>query len=67
MSFDLFNLLPAVYRIRDAQLAQSQPLLTAAEIAQLNALQALAPPLSSDQQAELEADVDAREDLERRR
>jgi hypothetical protein len=54
MNFDLFNLLPAVYRIRDAQLAQSHPLLTPAEIAQLNALQALVPLLSSDQQAELE-------------
>lgn len=31
MSLDLFQLLPAVYRIRDAQLAQSQTLLTAAE------------------------------------
>jgi hypothetical protein len=55
MSFELFNLLPAVYRIRDAQLAQSQPLLTPAETAQLRALQALLPPLSSDQQAQLEA------------
>jgi hypothetical protein len=55
MSFDLFNLLPAVYRIRDAQLAQSQPLLTPAENAALNALQALRPPLSSDQQAQLDA------------
>ena len=55
MSFDLFNLLPAVYRIRDAQLVQSQPLLTPAETAQLRALQALQPPLSSDQQAQLEA------------
>ena len=54
MSFDLFNLLPAVYRIRDAQLAQSQPLLTAAETAQLQALEALPPPLSSDQQAQLD-------------
>ncbi|MBV9158002.1 MAG: hypothetical protein JO097_17185, partial [Acidobacteriaceae bacterium] len=26
MSFDLFNLLPAVYRVRDAQIAQSQNL-----------------------------------------
>jgi hypothetical protein len=55
MSFDLFNLLPAVYRIRDAQLAQSQPLLTPAETAQLHALQALPPPLSPDQQAQLDA------------
>lgn len=54
MSFDLFNLMPAVYRIRDAQLAQSQPLLTPQEIAQLSALQSLLPPLSPDQQAELD-------------
>jgi len=53
MSFDLFNLLPAVYRIRDAQIAQSQPLLAPAEKATLAALQALAPPLSSNQQAQL--------------
>lgn len=53
MSFDLFNLLPAVYRIRDAQIAQAQPLLTPAEKATLAALQALDPPLSSDQQARL--------------
>src|SRR5580658_7320662 len=53
MSFDLFSLLPAVYRIRDAQIAQSQPLLTPAEKATLAALQALDPPLSSDQQAQL--------------
>ena len=51
---DLFSLLPAVYRIRDAQLAQSQKLLTAAESAQLSALQALTPPLPADQQAELQ-------------
>ena len=54
MSLDLFQLLPAVYRIRDAQLAQSQTLLTAAELADLNALQALTPPLTSDQQAQLD-------------
>jgi hypothetical protein len=55
MSFDLFNLLPAVYRIRDAQIAQSQTLLTTLETAQLQALRALLPPLSSDQQAQLDA------------
>lgn len=51
---DLFSLLPAVYRIRDAQMAQSQKLLTDAESAQLSALQALTPPLPADQQAELQ-------------
>ncbi len=54
MSQDLFELLPAVYRIRDAQLAQSQTLLTSAEQAALAALEALVPPLTSDQQAELD-------------
>ena len=51
---DLFSLLPAFHRIRDAQLAQSQNLLTPAESAQLKALQALTPPLPADQQAELD-------------
>lgn len=50
---NLFNLLPAVYRVRDGQLAQAQTLLTAAESAQLAALQALAVPLTADQQTEL--------------
>lgn len=51
---DLFNLLPAIYRLRDTQLAQSQTLLTPAELTQLATLQALIPPLSADQQAELD-------------
>ena len=54
MSFDLFKLLPAVYRTRDIELAQSQTLLTPAEIAELNALKALVPPLSIDQQLRLD-------------
>jgi hypothetical protein len=54
MSFDLFQLLPAVYRIRDAQLAQLMPLLTPAEQADLNSLQSLTPPLTADQQAQLD-------------
>ncbi len=52
MSFDgakLFNLLPALYRLRDAQFAQSQNLLSAAETAELAALDALPPPLTPDQ------------------
>lgn len=53
-ALDLFNLLPAVYRIRDAQLGQSQPLLTPEEASALAALQALAPPLSADQQTQLD-------------
>ncbi len=57
MSFDgqkLFNLLPALYRLRDAQVAQSQSLLTLAESAQLIALQALPTPLSPVNQAALD-------------
>ena len=57
MSFDgqkLFNLLPALYRLRDAQIAQSQKLLTAAELAQLATLQALTPPLTVAKQAQLD-------------
>lgn len=53
MSVDLIQLLPAVYRLRDAQLAQSMTLLTPAELADLNALQTQATPLSADQQAQL--------------
>jgi hypothetical protein len=53
MSVDLFSLLPAVYRTRDIELAQSQVLLTPAETVELNALKALVPPLSIDQQLRL--------------
>jgi hypothetical protein len=56
VSFDgqkLFNLLPALYRLRDAGIAQSQNLLTAAETAQLASLQAMAPPLPPVQQVQL--------------
>src|SRR5262249_48288638 len=51
---DLFNLLPALYRSRDIALAQSQALLTAAEVAEVNALKALIPPLSIDQRLRLD-------------
>jgi hypothetical protein len=56
MSFDLFTLLPALYRTRDIELAQSQTLLTPQEIAELNVLKALVPPppLSIDQQLRLD-------------
>ncbi len=54
MSFDLFNLLPAVYRIRDIGLAESQTLLTSTEITELNGLKALVPPLSIDEQLRLD-------------
>jgi hypothetical protein len=55
---DLFSLLPAVYRIRDMQLAQSLPLLTGAEQATLAQLKLLTapgmPPLAAGQQALLD-------------
>jgi hypothetical protein len=50
----LFDLMPALYRLRDAQLAQSQALLTKGEQAQLQALQALTPPLTPVQQQQLD-------------
>jgi hypothetical protein len=49
-SMTIFNLLPAVYRIKDAQLAQSRNLLTPAESAQLQSLQALSNPSRAQQQ-----------------
>ena len=55
MSFELFNLLPAVYRIRDGQLAQTMQLLTPAEQSQLSTLQTQTTPLTAQQQAELDA------------
>src|SRR5215469_12769013 len=54
MSFDVFNLMPAVYRIRDIAIAQSQQLLTPEELTELTALQAKTPPLSLDDQLRLE-------------
>ena len=54
MSVDLIDLLPALYRIRDAQAADSQQLLTVEETAELGSLRALTPPLTSDQQARLD-------------
>ena len=54
MKFDLFNLLPAVHRIRDIQIAESEPLLTPAEIAELKGLKSLIPLLSIDEQLRLD-------------
>jgi hypothetical protein len=54
----LFDLLPAVYRLRDAQIAATMALLTAPEQAELDALHASPTALTSDQktrQDELEA------------
>ena len=50
----LFNLLPALYRLRDAQLAQSMNLLTPVETTQLQSLQALTPPLTTVQQQQID-------------
>ncbi|MGB8886241.1 MAG: hypothetical protein WCC87_05925 [Candidatus Korobacteraceae bacterium] len=57
MSFQLFDLLPAVYRIRDAAIAQALALLTPAEqttLAALQLLQSSSALLSADQQAQLD-------------
>jgi hypothetical protein len=56
MTFDnqkLFSLLPALYRLRDARLAQSQNGFTAADAAQLQALQTLQATLNPSQQQQL--------------
>jgi hypothetical protein len=50
----LYDLLPALYRIRDAKLAGSLPLLTVEELAELNALSTSTSTLTADQQARLE-------------
>jgi hypothetical protein len=54
----LFDLMPALYRLKDAQLAQSLPLLTSAELLELSNLQSLPPPLTAIQQARLDALLD---------
>jgi hypothetical protein len=57
MSFDgdaLLRLLPALYRIRDAQVIQGQTLLNPTEAAQLASLQANAATLTADQQIQLD-------------
>ena len=54
MSLDLFNLMPAVYRLRDIAIAQSQQLLTSAELSELATLQGKTPPLPLDDQLRLE-------------
>ncbi|HEY0760113.1 MAG TPA: hypothetical protein VGD59_12750 [Acidisarcina sp.] len=50
----LFNLLPAVYRLRDSQIAQSRTLLSAAEAAELAILLGKAAPLSTFDQERLD-------------
>lgn len=54
MSFDLFQFMPAVYKLRDAQIAQLTNLLTPAEQAELATLLAIASP-NAQQQAEIAA------------
>lgn len=51
---DLFQLLPALYRLKDAQVAQSQQLLTSSEQTLLATLSAKTPPLAADEQAQLD-------------
>src|SRR5437762_952586 len=41
----LFELLPTLYRLKDAQLAQSKALLTPAELSELSTLLAISTPL----------------------
>ena len=63
MSFSLFQLVPAVYRLRDGQIAATMQLLTPAEQTELTSLQGSSTPLTADQQAQLNAldrQVDAR-------
>ena len=55
MSFNLFQLVPAVYRLRDAQIALSMQLLSPAEQTLLVNLQNSATALTLAQQAELDA------------
>ena len=54
MSLTLFQLVPAVYRLRDAQIAASMQLLTPAEQALLLSLQTSSTPLTLAQQSELD-------------
>lgn len=51
MSFSLFNLVPAIYRLRDGQLAANMQLLTAEEQTDLTNLESSATPLTADQRA----------------
>lgn len=53
--FSLFQLLPAIDRLRDTQMAQAAALLTPSELTELAALEALVPPLTPDQQALLDS------------
>jgi hypothetical protein len=54
MSFQLFDLVPAIYRVRDAQIAANMQLLTAEESATLISLQNTATALSAGEQVRLD-------------
>jgi hypothetical protein len=58
MSFSLFDLVPAIYRLRDGQLAATMQLLTPAEQTDLNNLQTSSTPLNAEEQALLAALID---------
>jgi len=55
MSFSLFDLVPAIYRLRDGQLAATMQLLTPAEQTKLTSLQTSSTPLTTEEQALLAA------------
>jgi hypothetical protein len=55
VTFSLFNLIPAVYRLRDGQIAATMQLLTPAEQSELTTLQTSTTPLTADQQALLDS------------
>src|SRR5262249_5550039 len=50
----LFDLMPALYRLKDAQLARSEKLLSPTELTQLQALQTSLSPLTPIQQQQLD-------------
>ncbi len=55
MSFNLFQLVPAIYRLRDGQIATSMKLLSPHEQVRLTTLQSSAIPLTVAEQSELDA------------
>jgi len=55
MSFSLFDLVPAIYRLRDGQLAATMQLLTSDEQKKLTSLQTSSTPLNTEEQALLAA------------
>jgi hypothetical protein len=51
---NIFNLLPTLYRMRDARLVQSRNLLSPGDTARLQQLLSVSQPLTTEQQAELD-------------